>query len=440
MDLPQVEQKFRIVVIVGTRPEAIKLFPVILAIQESKFLEAFVINTGQHRDLVQPVFDMAGITPNVDLHTGDSPNTLNQLVAKVLERAESIIEKESAGNEVFPTAAVIVHGDTSTAMAGALTAVQEKRPVLHVEAGLRTGNTLSPFPEELNRQIISRIAAFHFAPTVTNLNNLVKERIPADRIYVTGNTGIDALMWAAQQLPSYSDPLVAEAVNSDSEIIVVTAHRRENWDGGLARIAQAVRDVAEAKPEVLVVFPLHPNPKVREQVEPLLLDVPNVILTEPMEYAEFAHLLKRAKIAITDSGGIQEEAPSLNTPVLVTRDETERQEGVEAGTLILVGTDTDRIRDVALKLLEDDVAYAEMANKDNPYGDGFAARRIVAAIETVVFGESAPTPFGPSFSRMAVLEASGFEDAERSQYEVERLAIGDDQNIRYVGPDRRHNR
>lgn len=440
MDLPKVDRRFRIVIIVGTRPEAIKLFPIILAIRESRFLEAFVINTGQHRDLVQPVFNMAGITPDVDLHTGDSPNTLNQLVAKVLDRADAIIEKESAGNEVFPTAAVIVHGDTSTAMAGALAAIQEKRPVIHVEAGLRTGNNLSPFPEELNRQIISRIAAFHLAPTIENLNNLVKERIPADRILVTGNTGIDALMWAAGQTPNYQDPEVIAAVESDAEIIVVTAHRRENWSGGLERIAKAVREVAEAKPEIKVVFPLHPNPKVREQVEPVLAEVSNVILTEPMEYAEFAHLLKRAKIAITDSGGIQEEAPSLDTPVLVTREETERGEGVAAGTLKLVGTDTERIREAALKLLNDPIAYQEMANKPNPYGDGFASNRIVAAIETIAFGESPPTPFGPSFSRTAVIEASGFEDAERSQYEVERIELGAAPDINYVGPERRHNR
>lgn len=440
MDLPKVDRRFRIVIIVGTRPEAIKLFPIILAIRESRFLEAFVINTGQHRDLVQPVFDMAGITPDVDLHTGDSPNTLNQLVAKVLERADSIIEEESAGNEVFPTAAVIVHGDTSTAMAGALAAIQEKRPVVHVEAGLRTGNTLSPFPEELNRQIISRIAAFHLAPTVENLNNLIKERIPADRILVTGNTGIDALMWAAGQTTDYQDPKVAEAVESDAEIIVVTAHRRENWSGGLGRIALAVREVAEAKPEVKVVFPLHPNPKVRKQVEPVLTEVPNVILTEPMEYAEFAHLLKRAKIAITDSGGIQEEAPSLNTPVLVTRDETERREGVAAGTLKLVGTDTDRIREAALELLNNPIAYQEMADKPNPYGDGFASNRIVAAMETIAFGEPPPMPFGPSFSRTAVIEASGFEDAERSQYEVERNELGAAPDVKYVGPERRRDR
>lgn len=438
--MPEVTQKFRIVIVVGTRPEAIKLFPIILAIRESRFLEAFVINTGQHRDLVQPVFDLAGITPDVDLHAGDRPNTLNQLVAKVLDRADTIIEDESAGNDVFPTAAVIVHGDTTTAMAGALAAVQESRPVIHVEAGLRTGNTLSPFPEELNRQLISRIAAFHLAPTVTNLNNLVNERIPADRVLVTGNTGIDALMWAAQLDPNYHDPAVLELVESDAEIIVVTAHRRENWSGGLARIAQAVREVAEAKPDVRVVFPLHPNPKVREQVEPILRDVPNVLLTEPMEYAEFAHLLKRSKIAITDSGGIQEEAPSLDTPVLVTREETERYEGVVAGTLKLVGTDTDRIRDAALKLLDDPEAYEAMANKPNPYGDGFASRRIVAAIEALAFGEPTPTAFGPSFSRAAVLEASGFDYAEKTEYELEREALGDEHDVRYIGPERRHDR
>ena len=435
--------KLRVIVIVGTRPEAIKLFPVIRRLRESLLLEPFVILTGQHRDLVAPVFEMAEIEPDVDLNVGSEPRTLNGLVAAIVDGVEDVVTDLRATDpqrEIPRTAMVLVHGDTTSAMAGALASIQVRLPVIHVEAGLRTDDTLSPFPEELNRQLIARIACFHLAPTTDNLGNLVQEHVPATRIFVTGNTGIDALQWAADKDDTFDDPRLVELMETDGPVVVATAHRRENWGGGLARIAEGLAEIARQRPDVTVVLPLHPNPLVREEVTPILGDLPNVLLTELLEYANFARLLKRATIAITDSGGIQEEAPSLGTPVLVTRDQTERQEGVIAGTLKLVGTNTELIVQEALTLLNNPEAYEVMRNKHNPYGDGYAAQRIVAALETLAFGEAAPAPFGPSFSRAAVLEAAGYEDLPRSPYEDIRLRRGEGKTSKYIGPERRHSR
>lgn len=437
------KSRLRVIVVVGTRPEAIKLFPVIQQLKRSQLLDPFVINTGQHRDLVAPVFEMAGIEPNVNLQVGNEPRTLNGLVADIVLGVEKVISdlREATEKRGEPRAvAVLVHGDTTSAMAGALGAVQARTPVIHVEAGLRTGDTLSPFPEELNRQLIARIACFHLAPTTENLDNLVKERIPATRVFVTGNTGIDALEWAANIPGEFDDPRLQALMDADNPVVVATAHRRENWGGGLARVASALAQIALRRPDVTVVLPLHPNPIVREEIVPILGDIANVILTDPQEYAPFAKLLKRATIAITDSGGIQEEAPSLGTPVLVTRDQTERQEGVTAGTLRLVGTDTDRIVSEALELLSDSEEYEKMRARRNPYGDGFAAQRIVAAIETVAFGEAAPSPFGSSFSRQAVLDAAGASDEEQTPYEQSRGIMEQTGFPRYIGPERRQGR
>ena len=279
---------------------------------------------------------------------------------------------------------------------------------MHVEAGLRTRLTLSPFPEELNRQAISRIAAFHLAPTSTNEENLVRERVPYEQIFVTGNTGIDALRFASTLDVVFEDPAVAAAVASDDPIVTVTAHRRENWEGGLARIAEAIGRLAIEHPGTRFVVPLHPNPLVREQLGKPLAAHANVILTEPLSYAPFARLMARSTLIITDSGGIQEEAPALDVPVLVTRDTTERGEGVEAGTLRLVGTDPDRIVEAATLLLTDPAEHAAMAAAANPYGDGRASERIVAALEYLAGLGPTPVRFGPGFSRKAVLLAAGY--------------------------------
>jgi UDP-N-acetylglucosamine 2-epimerase (non-hydrolysing) len=404
---------------VGTRPEAIKLVPVIRALESSATFDPIVVSTGQHRDLVAPIFELAGITPRIDLEVGGPGSTLTGIVASVMERLDAfcrsefgadgaaIATAEELADEGFP-AATLVHGDTSSALGAALASFHLRIPVVHVEAGLRTDNTLSPFPEELNRQLISRIACFHLAPTLTNDENLVHEGIPLERVFTTGNTAIDAMRWAASLDVPYSDPRVAELADSDRRIVVVTAHRRENWGVGLKSIATAISELAETFPEVAFVVPLHPNPLVQDQLGAPLADYENVICTEPQPYVEFARLLNRAHFVISDSGGIQEEAPSVGTPVLVTRESTEREEGVIAGTLELVGTDPDRIVVAATRLLTNPAAYDAMARADNPYGDGHSAPRIVAALSYLAGFGRPPASFGPGFSRQAVLQTAGY--------------------------------
>jgi UDP-N-acetylglucosamine 2-epimerase (non-hydrolysing) len=380
-----------------------------------------VVSTGQHHEMVREVLRLAGIEPDVDLWVGDFRTRLNERVANVMQRFEDFGNTRfGIKGERFPTTeewrsgrvpvSTMVHGDTSSAFAAALASFHLRIPVAHVEAGLRTGGlNLTPFPEELNRRLISEIAAFHLAPTARNEQNLVREGMPADRIFVTGNTGIDTLHWAAGLELPFADPRVAEAYDSDDLIVVVTAHRRENWGGGLARIAEGVARVARSHPDARFVVSLHPNPRVREELAPSLEELDNVVLTDPLAYVGFARLLKRCHFVITDSGGIQEEAPSFGRPVLVARDTTERVEGVEAGTLKLVGTDTDRIAAEAERLFDDPEAYALMAEAANPYGDGKASERIVAAYEHLCFGGAPPKPFGPEYSRLAIYEASGYE-------------------------------
>ena len=364
------------------------------------------------------ILDLAGFAPEVILWSGGRQANLNARVASVMERFEDFCAERfevHAGRtpteeEVlqgrFP-AAVIVHGDTSSAMAAALSAFHMQIPVMHVEAGLRTDDIRSPFPEELNRQVIGRTAAMHFAPTVTNLQNLVRENVPAERIYVTGNTGIDALLWASTLDMTFHDTRLQALYESDRRIVVVTAHRRENWGAGLEGIAEGVAGLAALHPDVHFVLPVHPNPQVEEVLAGRLSDLDNVLLIAPLGYATFSKLLGRCHLVLTDSGGIQEEAPSLGKPVLVMRETTERSEGVTAGTLRLVGTDPALIVEEGRRLLEDPVAYAGMSQAENPYGDGRAAERIVAALEHLLIGGSAPVPFGPGYDRAAVGRAAG---------------------------------
>jgi UDP-N-acetylglucosamine 2-epimerase (non-hydrolysing) len=413
--------KMPLLLVIGTRPEAIKMVPVVLAFRASESFVPVVVSTGQHHEMVTEILRLADIVPDVDLWVGDFRSRLNERVATVMQRFEDFCNTRFGidGQQIATTeewrsgrvpVATMVHGDTSSAFAAALASFHLRIPVTHVEAGLRTGGlNLTPFPEELNRRLISEIAAFHLAPTERNEENLVREGVPADRIFVTGNTGIDTLHWAAGLDMPFEDPRVAEAFDSDDRVVVVTAHRRENWDGGLARIGDGVARVARSHPEARFVVALHPNPRVRTELGAPLEELDNVVLTDPLAYASFARLLKRAHFVITDSGGIQEEAPSLGTPVLVARDSTERLEGVEAGTLKLVGTDSDRIVSEAERLFDDPEAYAEMAHAPNPYGDGKASERIVAAYEHLAFGGKPPPPFGPDFSRLAVYAASGYE-------------------------------
>lgn len=412
-------KKRKVLIVIGTRPEAIKLLPLILAFQKSPIIDPVVVSSGQHSELVREVLGLAGIEPDVDLGAAVPGNTLNQLFASVMTKLEQFVVTEygSAPDEAdrfsprprnFPVAC-FVHGDTSTAAAAALAAFHLRIPIAHVEAGLRTSNTLSPFPEEANRQLVSRLTTFHFAPTFRNKGNLVREGVPYGRIFVCGNTAIDALHWAASLKVPYGDPALDDLENDESQrVIVVTAHRRENWGPGLERIGSAVATLAERYPDVRFVVPLHPNPRVQSTLRPLLDHFDNVNLIAPMKYTAFARLLQRAYLAITDSGGIQEEAPSLHTPVIVVRDSTERQEGVDGGTLELVGTDSARIVAAVTRLLEDPKVYKAMSTRPNPYGDGHAAPRIVAASEYIAFGGEAPPPYGNGFERIEVLRAAGF--------------------------------
>jgi UDP-N-acetylglucosamine 2-epimerase (non-hydrolysing) len=417
--------KLPVLVVVGTRPEAIKLVPLILALRESESFRPIVVSTGQHHAMVVEVFALAGIRPDVDLFIGGAHGRLNSRVAAQLRRFEDYVTtmfgdrngEPATADEVLAgayPAAVLVHGDTTSAMAAALAAFHLRIPVMHIEAGLRTGGVnLTPFPEELNRQVISCIACMHFAPTPSNEENLVRENIPADQIFVTGNTGIDALMWAAALEVPFTDPRVAEIHDSGRRIVLVTGHRRENWGGGLAGIAEGVATAAREHQDVHFVLPLHPNPAVRAELKPPLEDLENVLLTEPLGYANLARLLGRCEFAISDSGGLQEEAPALGKPVLVTRESTERLEGVEAGTLRLVGTDPAAIARAAGDLLDDELAYRSMAGVENPYGDGAAAARIVGALELIHGTGPPPTPFGSGFTRAAVLRAAGYDAGRR---------------------------
>jgi UDP-N-acetylglucosamine 2-epimerase (non-hydrolysing) len=414
----QAAAETNVLVLIGTRPEAIKLFPVVLALRRSTQFEPIVITTGQHRDLVDPILELAGIVPDHDLGVGHRGFSLNGLVVHVIDRLSTFCHERFGAEGVgvaglaairagFPVA-TLVHGDTSSAMAAGLASFHLRIPVAHVEAGLRTRTTLSPFPEELNRQLIGRIASLHLAPTSNASENLIRERIPYDRIFVTGNTGIDALRFASELEAEFDDPRVADAVESGERIVVVTAHRRENWHGGLGRIAHAIARAAAEHQGVRFIVPLHPNPLVREELGEPLAASPNVLRTEPLGYASFARLMSRATLIVTDSGGIQEEAPALDVPVLVTRDSTERSEGVEAGTLELVGTDPGRVFEAIDRLLRDPGERALIAGRVNPYGDGQASDRIVAALEWIADVAPPPVRFGPGFSRAAVLTAAGY--------------------------------
>lgn len=396
--MPDGTPRARVLVVVGTRPEAIKMIPVIRALEQSGIFRPVVIGTGQHTSLIEDLMQATGMMIDANLHAadvaeGETPS-LNRMVAKVITgidriwREQAVPADAQAAGTRTPHGAVacLVHGDTSSASAAALAAFNLQIPVVHVEAGLRTSNLLAPFPEEGNRQIISRLAALHLAPTSTNKMNLVREGVDYDRVVVTGNTSIDMLTWAADRDPDFGpglESLTPLAELDDPPLVLVTAHRRENWGTGLEGVAVAVRALTERYPDTQFVVPMHPNPLARVSFEAQLRDRPNAWLVEPRDYFAFAHLMRAARIVITDSGGVQEEAPSLGTPVLVARESTERSEGVDAGTLTLVGTDPDRIVTEAVKLLDDPAERARRAALENPYGDGLAAERIVHALDHV---------------------------------------------------------
>ncbi|WP_340264318.1 non-hydrolyzing UDP-N-acetylglucosamine 2-epimerase [Sphingobium mellinum] len=366
----------KVAVVFGTRPEAIKLFPVIHALRHRAHVDTRVIVTAQHRGLLDQVLDIAGIRPDVDLDAMTPDQTLDSLTARLIVELGRAFDAERPDR-------VVVHGDTLTTMVASLAAYYRKIPVAHVEAGLRSGDIHHPWPEEVNRRVVACIADMHFAPTQAAAEALLRENRDARNIRVTGNTVIDALLATRERVQA--TPALAAGLDdlaarfAGKRILAVTSHRRENFGGGMEAIARSIADIA-ARPDVAVIFPVHPNPNVRPVMEAVLGGLPNVAMIEPLDYPHFVRLLDMCHLVLTDSGGVQEEAPSLGKPVLVMRETTERPEGVAAGTAKLVGTDRARIVREVLALLDDEAAYAAMSRAYNPFGDGHAAERIAAII------------------------------------------------------------
>jgi UDP-N-acetylglucosamine 2-epimerase (non-hydrolysing) len=362
-----------VLLVFGTRPEAIKLCPLIRELRSHQQWAVRICVTAQHRAMLDQVLEAFQVTPHYDLDIMRSNQTLSGLTARILEALEPVLA--DAAPDI-----IIVQGDTTTTLAGALAGFYHRIPVAHVEAGLRTGDAAHPFPEEMNRVLTSRLAELHFAPTPRAAANLAAEGIPEARIHVTGNTGIDAVLYVRDALASGTLagsrwPYPDQSLDQTRKLIVVTSHRRENFGDGFVREMRALARIA-ARPDVEIVYPVHRNPNVLEPAHHLLGGRSNVHLLEPLAYVPFIDLLRRAHFLITDSGGIQEEAPSLGKPVLVMREKTERPEAVEAGTVKLVGTEEDRIVAEAARLLDDPAEYTRMTRVHNPYGDGQASQRI----------------------------------------------------------------
>lgn len=367
----------KVLLIFGTRPEAIKLFPVVHALKAVGGLDVKVLVTAQHRQMLDQVLEIGEITPDHDLNVMEPNQSLDRLTAKLLTGIGDVLDIEKPDR-------VVVQGDTATAMVGALAAYYRKIPVSHVEAGLRSYDIYQPWPEEVNRKIIGTIADQHFAPTDVSAAALTAEAVSAETVYVTGNTVIDALYWVQDKIRS--NPAIANGLANietrfaGRRIIGVTTHRRENFGGGMDNIATALETIAK-RDDIGIVFPVHMNPNVRAIMDERLGSNPNIALMEPLDYPHFARLLSISHLMLTDSGGVQEEAPALGKPVLVMRETTERPEGVTAGTAKLIGTDTQRIIDEVFTLLDDEAAYSAMARAHNPFGDGTASQQIARIIK-----------------------------------------------------------
>ncbi|MFB9069946.1 non-hydrolyzing UDP-N-acetylglucosamine 2-epimerase [Citricoccus parietis] len=366
----------KVMPIFGTRPEAIKMAPIVQALQADDRFECLVTVTGQHREMLDQVNELFGIVPDHDLNIIQSRQTLNMVLARTVDGLDSVLER------VQPDA-VIVQGDTTTSTAAALASFNCGIPVAHVEAGLRSFDLHSPFPEEANRKITSQVSSLHLAPTSVARDNLLRESVAAETVYVTGNTVIDALLEVVGLRVPFSDnrlQALTQSVADGRRLLVVTTHRRENQGEAMRGVGRAVARLARENPQLDVVLPVHKNPVVREAVLPALEGLVNVLVTEPLAYGEFTHLLALSTVVLTDSGGVQEEAPGLGKPVLVMRENTERPEAVTAGTVRLIGTDEERIYREVTTLLRDQNAYDAMAQAVNPYGDGQAAARTVSAV------------------------------------------------------------
>lgn len=367
----------KISVIFGTRPEAIKLIPVILELQKESAFEVNICVTAQHREMLDQVLQIFNIVPNVDLDLMQPKQTLSSLTSTIITSIDSYFSN-------YKPEIVLVQGDTTTVMAVSLVAFYHKIKVGHVEAGLRTFKKYSPFPEEINRVLTSRIADLHFAPTEISKNNLLKEGINEKNIYITGNTVIDALFLATEKVEEIHPKIEGferSDINSLQPYVLITGHRRENFGRGFINICEAIRDLADKYSNYNFIYPVHLNPNVQEPVGKILGDKNNIILLEPQSYLPFISLMMNAKIILTDSGGVQEEAPSLGKPVLVMRENTERPEAVTAGTVKLVGTDKQKIISEVSRLIDDKKVYNNMANAVNPYGDGLASKRILKILK-----------------------------------------------------------
>ncbi|QYJ74038.1 non-hydrolyzing UDP-N-acetylglucosamine 2-epimerase [Shewanella sp. FJAT-52076] len=368
----------KVMLVFGTRPEAIKMAPLAKKLEQTEGVIAKVCVTAQHRQMLDQVLGLFQISPDYDLDIMSPGQGLTEITSRILTGLKPVLEQEKPDM-------VLVHGDTSTTLAASLAAFYQQIPVGHVEAGLRTGNLYSPWPEEANRKLTGVLAARHFAPTDTSRQNLLAEGVSDNTIVVTGNTVIDALLWVRDKIAGDNElnsTLAAQFPWRDisKPLVLITGHRRESFGGGFEQICSAIAQSATRHPNVQYVYPMHLNPQVREPVNRLLAGIDNVVLIEPLDYLPFVYLMNESHIILTDSGGIQEEAPSLGKPVLVMRDTTERPEAVAAGTVKLVGTDTSRIVDELETLLTDSEAYCAMARAHNPYGDGKACERIVKSL------------------------------------------------------------
>lgn len=366
--------KLKIMTVFGTRPEAIKMAPVVMEMaRHPEEIVPLVAVTAQHREMLDQVLRLFHIVPDYDLDIMAAGQTLFDITARALKGLDEVLTKEKPD-------LVLVHGDTTTTFAGALAAYYHQTAVGHVEAGLRTYNKYSPFPEEMNRHLTGAIADLHFAPTATSAANLRAEHVPEKDIFITGNTVIDALHHTVQEEFGFADDALSGIDYANRRVVLVTTHRRENLGEPMRHVYKAMKRLVDEIPDIEIVFPVHKNPKVREVVDEELGGAARVHLIEPLDYEPFANLMHRATLVLTDSGGVQEEAPALGKPVLVLRDTTERPEAVDAGTVLLVGTEEERVYAEAKKLLTDEASYARMAEAKSPYGDGEAARRIVEAI------------------------------------------------------------
>ncbi|ASD68109.1 non-hydrolyzing UDP-N-acetylglucosamine 2-epimerase [Pseudoalteromonas piscicida] len=364
----------KVLTVFGTRPEAIKMAPLVYALKQDVRFDAKVCVTAQHREMLDQVLELFKITPDYDLNLMKAGQTLPEVTSRILLELTPVLKE-------FKPDVVLVHGDTATTFAASLAAYYEQISVGHVEAGLRTGNIYSPWPEEANRKLTGALTRYHFAPTETSKQNLLVENYHDENIFVTGNTVIDALLMVKHQIETdseLSNTLAAQfpMLDESKKLILVTGHRRESFGGGFERICEALAKTAKAHPNCQILYPVHLNPNVQEPVNRILSDIDNVHLIEPQQYLPFVYLMNRAHVILTDSGGIQEEAPSLGKPVLVMRDTTERPEAVKAGTVKLVGTDVAAITTSLEQLLINEKSYEQMSRSHNPYGDGNACKRI----------------------------------------------------------------